>query len=72
MRTLVRTTLLGTLLAAAALTATTTAAAAGGTAYPAPSRQEHTYSIPVGTVTDIGDLTKIANLGSDLASHLGH
>jgi len=73
MRTAIRTTLAGVLLASAVLAATTTAAAAADTpADPAPSRQEHTYSIPVGAITDLGDLTKIGNLGHDLAGLLGH
>ncbi|GAA0675844.1 hypothetical protein GCM10010193_31100 [Kitasatospora atroaurantiaca] len=72
MRTAIRIALTGALLATAALAATTTAAAADTPADPAPSRQDHTYSIPVGAITDLGDLTKIGNLGHDLAGLLGH
>ncbi|WP_371477815.1 hypothetical protein [Kitasatospora sp. NBC_00315] len=69
MRTVIRLVLAGAVLGAVALAAGTPAAAA---ADPAPARQEHTYSIPVGAITDLGDLTKVANLGSDLAGLLGH
>ncbi|MDH6108784.1 Spy/CpxP family protein refolding chaperone [Kitasatospora sp. MAP12-15] len=72
---IVRLCFAGALLGAAAVLAAAATAAAVGTnpsAYPAPSHQEHTYSIPVGAVTDLGDLTKIANLGSDVAGFLGH
>ncbi|MCX5215080.1 hypothetical protein OG689_38465 [Kitasatospora sp. NBC_00240] len=71
MRNAVRSTLVGVVL----LTAATTGGSAA-TAVPAesvaPSKQEHTYSIPVLAVTDVGDLTKVANLGTDLAGLLGH
>lgn len=74
MRTVVRTALAVALLGAAALTAATTAAAAAANtaAYPAPSRGGRTYSIPVGGISDVGDLTKVANLGYDLTGLLGH
>ncbi|GAA1250948.1 hypothetical protein GCM10009665_47040 [Kitasatospora nipponensis] len=72
MRTSLRIALAGALLGTAVLAAAATATAAGNPAYPAPSRQEHTYSIPVGGISDVGDLTKVANLGSDLAGLLGH
>ncbi|MFE9428547.1 hypothetical protein ACFYNO_37010 [Kitasatospora sp. NPDC006697] len=57
------------LLGAAALLAAAGPAAAAD--YPAPSKQGHTYSIPVGAITDLGDLTKVANLGTDVAGLLG-
>ncbi len=72
MRTAIRFTLTGALLCTAALAAATAASAAGSSAYPAPSRQEHLYTIPVGAITDLGDLTKVATLGQDLASLVGH
>ncbi|MCX4744307.1 hypothetical protein OG455_02050 [Kitasatospora sp. NBC_01287] len=72
MRTAIRFTFTGALLIAAGLAAATSASAAGTTAYPAPSKQEHTYSIPVGGISDLGDLTKVANLGTDFAGLLGH
>ncbi|GAA5021922.1 hypothetical protein [Kitasatospora paranensis] len=72
MRTTVRTVLVGALLGAAALAATPTASAAGGAAYPAPSKQEHLYTIPVGGIADVGDLTKVSLLGYDFAGLLGH
>ncbi|TWG01485.1 hypothetical protein [Kitasatospora viridis] len=58
-----------------ALCATTLLLAGAGTAsatnYPAPSKQEHLYTIPVGAVTDLGDLTKVSLLGQDFAHLLG-
>ncbi len=73
MRTAVRSALAAAVLAMAVLTVVTPAVAAPGAASdPAPVRDEHTYSIPVGAVTDLGDLTKLGNLGSDLAGFLGH
>lgn len=72
MRTTVRTVLVGALLAAAALAGTPAAWAAGDTAYPAPSKQEHLYTIPVGGIADLGDLTKVGLLGYDFAGLLGH
>ncbi|WP_329571844.1 hypothetical protein [Kitasatospora sp. NBC_01266] len=72
MRTAIRLTVTGVLLTAAALAGTASACAAGDPAYPAPSKQQHTYSIPVGGITDLGDLTKLANLGTDFAGVLGH
>ncbi|MEY9946660.1 hypothetical protein [Kitasatospora sp. GAS1066B] len=72
MRTAIRFTVTGALLAAAGLAGAASARAAGNPAYPAPSKQEHTYSIPVGGITDLGDLTKVANLGTDFAGVLGH
>lgn len=72
MRLPVRITLACAVLGVAALAATATATAADTAAHPAPSHQGHTYSIPVGAITDLGDLTKISNLGSDLAGLLPH
>ncbi|GAB2719248.1 hypothetical protein [Kitasatospora kifunensis] len=74
MRTATRFTVTTVLLGTALLAATggAVAATAGDPAYPAPSKQEHTYSIPVGTISDLGDLTKVANLGTDFAALLGH
>ncbi|WP_371494202.1 hypothetical protein OG871_03750 [Kitasatospora sp. NBC_00374] len=61
MRILVRTTVTAALLAAA-LAATSAAAT--------PAYREHT-AIPVGAVTDLGDLTTLARLGYDFAGLLG-
>ncbi|MFF7636082.1 hypothetical protein ACFZB9_23485 [Kitasatospora sp. NPDC008050] len=74
MRTATRLTITTLLLGTAVLAAAGGAAAAtaGDPNYPAPSKQEHTYSIPVGAVSDLGDLTKVANLGTDFAALLGH
>ncbi|MFE0460680.1 hypothetical protein ACFW1A_15675 [Kitasatospora sp. NPDC058965] len=67
MRAAVRATVTTLLLTATALTT----APAWAEEYPAPSKQEHTYSIPVGAISDLGDLTKVANLGTDFAHLLG-
>lgn len=69
MRTVIRALTAAALLGAATLAATTSASAA---AYPAPDPQGHTYSIPVGAISDLGDLTKVANLGSELGGLVGH
>ncbi|MFD9128679.1 hypothetical protein [Kitasatospora sp. NPDC059571] len=71
MRTTVRTVLVCTLLGASALAGCTAAAAAGNPAYPAPSKQDHLYAIPVAGITDIGDITKLGLLGNDFAGLLG-
>ncbi|MDH6141811.1 hypothetical protein P3T35_003832 [Kitasatospora sp. GP30] len=70
MRTAARPTTAASLLATALLAAIGPAAAA--TADPMPSKQGHPYSIPVGGITDLGDLTKLADLGTDLTGPLGH
>ncbi|MCC9311640.1 hypothetical protein LN042_32020 [Kitasatospora sp. RB6PN24] len=69
MRTTARLTTAAALLAAALLAAVGPATAT--TDDPAPSKQGHPYSIPVGGITDLGDLTKLANLGTDFAGLLG-
>ncbi|MFJ1706052.1 hypothetical protein [Kitasatospora sp. NPDC088346] len=67
MRILVRTTV-STAVTAALLAAT--AALAAGPAAATPAHREHT-AIPVGAVTDLGDLTTLARLGYDFAGLLG-
>ncbi|WP_035839404.1 hypothetical protein [Kitasatospora azatica] len=63
---------LATLATATSATATSaTATSASAAANPAPDKQGHTYSIPVGAISDLGDLTKVANLGPDFAALLG-
>ncbi|MGF1430546.1 hypothetical protein [Kitasatospora sp. LaBMicrA B282] len=73
MRTAIRLTVTGALLAAATLAGTAAVWAAAGdpASYPAPSKQEHLYAIPVGAITDLGDLTKVSLLGNDFAGLLG-
>jgi hypothetical protein len=58
------------LLGSALLAATGPAAAVDQPGQP--TKPGHPYSIPVGAITDLGDLTKVANLGNDLAGLLGH
>jgi hypothetical protein len=68
MRTTVR-FIVTTLLGLTALAAATAPAMAADS--PIPSKQEHLYTIPVGAITDLGDLTKIGILGYDFAGLLG-
>ncbi|PYC65899.1 hypothetical protein C7C46_32005 [Streptomyces tateyamensis] len=70
MRTATRLTVTTLLLAATALTAAP-AFAAAAQEYPVPSKQEHTYSIPVGAITDLGDLTKVTTVATDFQHLLG-
>ncbi|WP_431683457.1 hypothetical protein [Kitasatospora sp. KL5] len=71
MPVLARTAVAAALFGAATVAGTAAAAAAGNAAYPAPSKQEHLYTVPVGGVTDLGDLTKLGLLGYDFAGLLG-
>ncbi|MFJ8441475.1 hypothetical protein [Kitasatospora griseola] len=69
------TTLAAALLAAAPLTAVSATADAPTTTAPAapttPAAPNQGYSVPVGTITDLGVLPMLGGLGNDFAHLLG-
>ncbi|MFI9273297.1 hypothetical protein ACIGXM_21630 [Kitasatospora sp. NPDC052896] len=76
MRNLIRPTVTGALLGAVTLAAVPAAVAANTTTSlpaisTAPSGPSAHQSVPVGAITDVGDLTKVAYLGPELTGLLG-
>ncbi|MEV7119751.1 hypothetical protein [Kitasatospora griseola] len=65
------TALAAVLLAAAPLTAVSATADAPTTAPAVPTTPNQGYSVPVGTITDLGVLPMLGGLGNDFAHLLG-